>query len=147
MTGEQAGKDWISYGSFVLDTSGSGPLPPGYDIPDMVPVASHTSFDSFQGPPQMVLRIPAPKAGIYTILVDGMTGPQAAMLQLRVNDEPVGQALDFYAPTRGRSGLRKLADIPLSEGENLLYLTLPGKSPKSTGAQVDLISLQGKRVR
>ena len=42
---------------------------------------------------------------------------------------------------------QKLVEVPLKEGRNLLYLTLPSRNPQSVGAQVDLIRIEGTRLR
>ncbi|MBV8805929.1 MAG: hypothetical protein JO042_12805 [Sinobacteraceae bacterium] len=100
----------------------------------------------FGSPPQLVFSVDVPRAGDYAIFVEGLMGPKEAMLQLRDNDKPVGKAVDFYAPTFGQSGPQKLAELHLAEGLNLLYLSLPGKNPQSTGAGIDLVSIKGTRV-
>jgi hypothetical protein len=69
------------------------------------------------------------------------------MLQLRMNDEPIGKAVDFYAPAPELSGPQKLANIQFAAGTNLLSLTLPGKNPKSEGVGVNLIRIHGVRLR
>ena len=131
---------WVTVASLALSTSAD--LPNG-----SVLGKSPNTFDSDFGPPVMALSVEVPKAGGYAIFVDGLTGPRLAMLQLRVNDQPVGNAVDFYAPTPGRSGEQKLAELHLTEGRNLLYFTLPGKNNRSVGSGVDLISIRGTRLR
>jgi len=97
--------------------------------------------------PTIGLAVEPPKAGNYTVFVEGLTGPGGSMLQLRVNDEPVRNIVDFYAPKQGRSGPQKLGEVSLMDGKNLFYLMLAGKNARSTGAVVDLISVRGTRLQ
>lgn len=98
-------------------------------------------------PPQLVLSVKIHKAGVYAISVDGLTGPSGAVLQLRVNDQPIGDAVDFYAPVPGKSGRKELAQIQLTEGNNLLHFALVGKNAQSAGTKIDLATIEGTRLR
>lgn len=77
-------------------------------INDFHPIPNSNCFDTDIGPPDLALSPGAPEAGDYAIVVEGLTGPQRSMLQLRVDDQPVGREADFYAPTSGRSGPQQL---------------------------------------
>jgi hypothetical protein len=105
---------------------------------------SSNSFIRPHGLPTMALNVDVPKAGTYTIFVNALTGPDSAMLQLRVNDQPVGNVVDLYRSSPGRSNDDELAVVSLEEGTNTLYLTLPGRNERSNGVSVKLISITGK---
>jgi hypothetical protein len=135
------------YASFKRTTfTGIGDVPPEFSLFVVGTDKDSNRFDEGMfGPPSLVLSVEVPVAGTYAIDVEGITGPDCAKLQLRVNDEPVGKAVDFYSSEVARSGPQRLAELDLIEGKNLLYLTLPGKNPTSKGVGVDLISIKGTR--
>ncbi len=137
----------VNFAALTRNISEFAPPPPGTNKPgEFGTPPNDNTFDSLFGPPVMVVSVDVPKAGTYAISVEGLTGPTGAILRLRVNDEAVGNAVDFYATSRGRSGPQKLAEVPLTEGTNLLYLTLVGKNSQSGGASVDLVSIRGTRL-
>jgi hypothetical protein len=133
--------DKLPFVTFARDASWSEA-----DDPDSLAHSKSDPFDAPIGSSVMVVRVNAPLSGLYAISVEGLTGPNAARLQLAENDEPIGVAVDFYSSERRRSGEQKLGEIHLAEGENLLYLMLPGRNPQSTGIGVDLIRIKGTRV-
>ena len=133
--GRETDKGWVSVATFARDTNGT---------PEGASAAGASLFNDVFGPPLLVLRAEAPQAGRYRIFVDALTGPASAMLQLRVNDRPLSIPADFYTPEPGRSGLVSLGEVSLQEGENALYLTMPGRNPASNGALVDLIAIEGR---
>jgi hypothetical protein len=157
--GEELKGQWVTYASFARNVDA---MPSRSIVRKLVPADMNISDEfldqlfpqpqlenfahRFGSAPLIILGIVVPQSGEYAISVDAMTGPEASMLQARVKDEPVGNVLDFYTPTRARSGPQKLATLHLQEGENLLHLTLPGKNSRSQGGRVDLISVSGKRV-
>lgn len=130
--------------------------PEGKDLPSgWVPVARFERifkdrkvvFDDEWGPPLLSLRVEAPRSGRYAIMVDALTGPGAAKLQLRdVNFAPIGTPTDFYARTEARSGYRKIGEIVLHEGFNLLHITMPERDPASTGQEVAIIDVEGRLI-
>jgi hypothetical protein len=100
-------------------------------------------FDSSEGPPLATFYVDVPRAGRYAISAEGIADPSGAMLQLRDNDEPIGNVVDFYSPTSTRSGPKKLGELYLQEGKNPLSLALPRRNRNSTGTGVNLINLRG----
>jgi hypothetical protein len=135
--GRDIGTGWIATARFARDTDGT---------PEGLPAVEDTTYDDTFDPPMLVLRIGAPRAGRYAIFAEALSGPDAAMLQLRVNDEPVGAALDFYAPAPANPGPQLLGEVDLEAGVNRLYLTLPGRNAASNGSGVDLISIEGRLI-
>ncbi len=103
-------------------------------------------FSEF-GPAVVVFAVDAPVSGDYAISVEGIKGPSAGILQLRVNDQPAGNAVDFYAAERSRSGAQQLAELHFERGINKLYFTLAGRNQRSSGGSVDLVSFECKRLR
>jgi hypothetical protein len=137
-SGKDLGTGWIATARFARDTDGT---PEG-----LAAVDDAINDDTFD-PPMLVLRIEAPRAGRYAVFAEALSGPDAAMLQLRVNDDPVGTALDFYAPAPANPGPQRLGEVDLDAGLNRLYLTLPGRNALSQGSGVDLISIEGRLLR
>jgi Protein of unknown function (DUF2961) len=102
-------------------------------------------FDDTWGPPLLALRADVPQTGRYEIFVDAMKGPAAAQLQLRdSNFAPVGTPVDFYALAERRSGFVKIGELELEQGSQVVTLTMPGRHPASSGAQVELIDIEGR---
>lgn len=133
--GRDIGAGWIATARFARDTDGT---------PEGLTAVDDTTYDDTFDPPTLVLRVEAPRSGRYAVFAEALSGPDAAMLQLRVNDDPVGAALDFYAPAPANSGQRLLGEVDLDAGVNRLYLTLPGRNTLSQGSGVDLISIEGR---
>jgi hypothetical protein len=130
--------------------------PEGKDLPSgWVPVARFERifkdgkivFDDEWGPPLLSLRVEAPQAGRYAVMIDALTGPGAAKLQLRdANFAPIGTPTDFYAPAEDRSGYKKIGEVVLNEGLNLLHITMPERNPASTGQEVAIIDVEGRLI-
>jgi hypothetical protein len=135
--GRDVGAGWIATARFARDTDGT---------PEGLAVDDDTTFDDTFDPPTLVLRVEAAHTGRYAIFAEALSGPDAAMLQLRVNDDPVGAALDFYAPAPTNPGPQLLGEVDLEAGVNRLYLTLPGRNAASNGSGVDLISIEGRLI-
>jgi hypothetical protein len=104
-------------------------------------------FDDTWGPPMLSLRAEVPQKGRYAIMVDAMRGPLAAKLQLRdSNFAPVGTPVDFYSAAERRSGFVKIGELELERGHNLVILTMPERNPASSGAEIELIEIEGRLV-
>jgi hypothetical protein len=136
-SGGDIGAGWIAAARFARDTDG---------VPEGLTASDDPTFDDVFDPPTLVLRVQAPRTGRYAIFAEALSGPDAAMLQLRVNDDPVGTALDFYAPAPASNAQQLLGEVDLEVGANRLYLTLSGRNPASNGDGVDLISIEGRLV-
>lgn len=128
---------WAGYASFALEVIG----PSGF-----VPSDKGTDFGSFIGPPALILGVDVATGGKYEIWIDAFSGPQSAMLQLRADDDPVGEVVDFYSEVAGVSSTRKLGELYLAEGKQTLHLTMPGKNSLSTGNAVDIVRIRGQRL-
>jgi hypothetical protein len=146
-TNPMAGLDTLIYASLK---------PQGKDLATgWVPVArferifkdDKVVFNDDWGPPLLSLRVEAPQTGRYGIFVDALTGPGAAKLQLRdSNFAPIGTPTDFYAANEARSGFRNIGEVELTEGYNLLHLTLPERNPASNGSEVAIIEIEGRLI-
>jgi hypothetical protein len=102
-------------------------------------------FQDEFGPPLLSLRVEAPQAGTYSVVIDAFRGPEAAKLQLRDNNfQAIGAPVDFYAPTESRSGFVELGCVDLREGPNTINITMPERNALSTGAKVSIIEVEGR---
>lgn len=128
--GRETGRGWASMIKFAR-AGGAGKI----------------EFDDTWGPPLLALRAEVPQAGRYAIFVDAMSGPRAAKLQLRdSNFAPVEAPVDFYAAAEQRTGFVRIGELDLGPGDNIVILTIPGRNPKSLGAEVELIEIEGRLV-
>ncbi len=135
--GRDLGKGWIATARFARDTNGT---------PEGLTAVDDTTYDDVFDPPTLALRVSAPRTGRYAIFAHALSGRDAAMLQLAVNGDPVGAALDFYAPAPANNDPRLLGEVDLVAGANRLYLTLPGRNASSQGSGVDLVSIEGRLI-
>ena len=136
-SGGDIGAGWIATARFARDTDG---------VPEGLTASDDTIYDDTFDPPTLALRVTAPRTGRYAIYAAALSGPNAAMLQLQVNGNPAGAALDFYAPAPANNGPQLLGEVGLEAGVNRLYLTLPGRNAASNGNGVDLISIEGRLI-
>jgi hypothetical protein len=88
-------------------------------------------------------------AGDYAFSAEALTGPDAGILQMRVNDEPAGSAVDFYAAQPALSGLRRLAELPPGTRDQppVFHAGQQKSSIPETVTNIDLVRIEGKRVR
>lgn len=110
--------------------------------------ADKVVFDDTWGPPMLSFRAEVPQQGRYGIFVDAMRTPQSAKLQLRdANFAPVGTPIDFYSAAESRSGFVKIGELELDRGNNVVILTMPERNPRSSGAEVELIDIEGRLIQ
>ena len=98
------------------------------------------------GPPSLLqhfvaLTADVPRSGRYVVSAVGIAGPDAGIVQMLRDDQPIGKPVDFYAPRRGKTDLLRLAEIDLTRGPNHLFFALVGKNEKSTGKGFDLVEI------
>lgn len=93
------------------------------------------------GPHFVALELDVPASGRYWILVDAVIGPAQGKLQLFRNEDPLGAAIDLYAPSRAKSGLVELGEADLEEGENVVFFRSAGRNEQSEGIRIDLVSV------
>lgn len=94
----------------------------------------------------VALTADVPQSGRYVVSAVGVAGPDAGIVQMLRDDQPIGESLDFYAPRRCKTGLRKLAEMDLTRGPNHLFFALMGKNAKSTGNGFDLVEIHCQLV-
>ena len=87
----------------------------------------------------VAITVDVPVAGDYSIAAEFLAGPEAGIVQMLSQDQPLGEKIDSYAPERGLTGLQKLTDLHLAQGLNHLYFSLAGQNPKSSGLGFDLV--------
>ncbi|HOW67883.1 MAG TPA: DUF2961 domain-containing protein [Verrucomicrobiota bacterium] len=80
-----------------------------------------------------------PTAGQYSVYLEVLKGPSQAKVQLFQNENPVAEAVDFYAEQPAKSGRVLMGGLFLNEGRNNLMFKLVGQHEKSTGLGLDLI--------
>jgi len=93
------------------------------------------------GPHFLLLVGDIPAAGVYSIYLEAIEGPTQAKVQLFQNENPVGEPVDFYAASPGKSGRRLLCHARLSEGLNPFMLKLVGKNEAASALGLDLIQI------
>ncbi len=98
------------------------------------------------GQPFISLVCDIPAAGRYDVSIEAVKGPAQAKVQLFDREAPVGEAVDLYAPERGRGERVSLGTMMLPEGPSNLMFKLVGKNEKSEGLGFELITIQCERV-
>jgi len=78
----------------------------------------------------------APAAGEYEVAIEAIKGPEQGSVQLYRNDLPVGEAVTLLAAERTKSGVVRLATVPMQQGPNRVLLKI--KSLKGEGGEVRL---------
>jgi hypothetical protein len=76
-----------------------------------------------------------------------VAGPAQATVKLVRNETPVGEAVDFYAPSRTLARPAVLGTLDLTEGTNHIMLKLVGKNSQSSGLGLDLYRVICDRIR
>jgi len=89
----------------------------------------------------VALTADVPASGRYAVSAVGIAGPDAGIVQMLRDDQPVGEPIDFYAPRRVKTRALKLAELNLTRGPNHLFFALVGKNEKSTGKGFDLVEI------
>jgi len=88
----------------------------------------------------IALTADVPAAGRYAISLEGVAGPDAGVVQMRMDDQPVGEKVDFRAAARALSGPHRMAEVILEPGLNQLYFGLV------EGKGFDLVRIRCTRV-
>lgn len=88
-----------------------------------------------------------PAAGNYQVSLDAVKGPDQGMVQIFVDEAPVGRTVDLYAPKQEKALGLNLAVLPLKEGNNNILIKIIGKNEKATGYGLDLINIICEKVK
>ena len=88
-----------------------------------------------------------PAAGNYRISVRAVRGPDQAMLQMFQRDLPAGESVNLYAEDRSVSEALPLGIQEMKKGNNLLFLHLVGRDPRSKGLGLDLVEIIFERIK
>lgn len=99
------------------------------------------------GHPFIAFMCRLPAAGKYRVAIDAVKGPEQGLVQLFVDEAPIGQAVDLYAETRLKATGLNMAEMDLQEGDNVLLFKLIGKNKKSAALALDLINIVCERIR
>ncbi|MCP5526360.1 MAG: DUF2961 domain-containing protein [Verrucomicrobiales bacterium] len=97
------------------------------------------------GPPFLSLTCAVPATGDYEILLAAVQGPEQAQVQLFRDEEPVGAAVELYAPEPRKSGRLALGTLRLEAGGNNLMFKLVGRHAEARGWGLDLIEVVCRR--
>ena len=87
-----------------------------------------------------------PAAGKYKVSLDAVKGPSQAKVQMFVDEAPVGDEVDFYAPKRQPVRSQYICTLDLNEGPNNLLFKLVGSSAESQGLALDLRNIICERI-
>ena len=100
-----------------------------------------TSGDDIFGPHHIAFILDVPEAGFYRIGIKAVLGPDQALVRLYERDKPMGETANLYAETRSVSDLLPLGTQEMRAGDNLVYLHLVGRDPRSSGMNLDLVEV------
>ncbi|MFN7935568.1 MAG: glycoside hydrolase family 172 protein [Bryobacteraceae bacterium] len=79
------------------------------------------------GPHFIAFHVDVPEAGDYAIAIEGLTGPGLGSITAALNDQPVGDVIQFAAGAKEKSGPRNLTTLELRNGLNAIYFQVTGK--------------------
>ena len=80
---------------------------------------------------KLVLAFPAPADGRFHVRARFLRAPDYGMARLSVNDQPVGEPVDFYEPKVKVCQEADLGVFDLRKGDNLLAIEITGANPKA----------------
>jgi hypothetical protein len=105
-----------------------------------------TSGEDIFGPHHLSFICTVPSAGLYKVGIRAVLGPDQGILRMFQRDVPVGESADLYAETQGLSAVLSLGQQEMAAGDNLLFLHLTGKNPRSSGMGLDLAEIVLQRI-
>jgi hypothetical protein len=86
----------------------------------------------------VTLEVPVENSGRYRLSAFLTMGPDFALIQPRLDGEPLGQPIDLYAPRVMVSGRVELGTRTLRAGRHSLAIEITGKSRASTGTELGI---------
>ncbi len=87
-----------------------------------------------------------PASGSYKVGIKAVHGPNQGIVQMFQRDRPVGEAVNLYAADRSLSSILPLGIQEMSYGDNLFFLHLVGKDPRSAGIGFELVEIVFERI-
>lgn len=105
-----------------------------------------TTGDDAVGPHHLSFVCDLPAAGRYRVGLKAVVGPDQGIVRVYANDLPAGIEANLYAAERSVRGVLPLGEHDMKAGENLLFLRLTGKDPRSTGTNLDLVEIVFERL-
>ncbi|MCP4263279.1 MAG: DUF2961 domain-containing protein [Planctomycetes bacterium] len=87
-----------------------------------------------------------PAAGKYKVSLDAIKGPSQGIVQMFMDEAPVGPQVDLYAVKRECVLDKYIGTLNLTEGQNNLLFKLVGKHTESQGLGLDLTNIICERV-
>lgn len=100
-----------------------------------------TSGDDIFGSHHVAFITDVPEKGSYRISIRAVLGPDQGKVRIYRRDRPVGETANLYAEARAVSDILPLAIQEMQPGDNLVYLHLVGKDPRSAGLNLDLVEI------
>ncbi|MBI4902140.1 MAG: DUF2961 domain-containing protein [Acidobacteria bacterium] len=94
----------------------------------------------------IAFHLDIPSSGRYKVSLEGLKGPDQGIVQVAVNDQPVGEPVDLYAPRVDHSGVRAMATVEFWQGLNPLFFHLVGKNAQSSGLGFDIVRIHVEPV-
>ena len=82
-----------------------------------------------------------PVTGKYKVSLDVIKGPAQGIVQLFMDEAPVGPSVDMYAEKRQHAPNEYIGTLGLDEGPNKLLFKIVGKNEKSKGLGLDLTGI------
>lgn len=117
--------DPISGGTIVDDSDLSGCLSAGRGVATAVGAIG----ESF------TLQVDAPADGRYCLDLGFVAGPGRGIARVALDGQPLGEAIDTYAPVDRGTALTRLGlTTPLARGPHRITVTAAGSNPASRGA-------------
>ena len=87
-----------------------------------------------------------PAAGKYKVSLDVVKGPSQGIVQMFMDEAPVGPEVDLYAAERESALGEYVGTLDMAEGPNRLLFKLVGKNAESQDLGLDLINIICERV-
>ena len=90
----------------------------------------------------ITLSLPVAKQGQYWLSLYATQAPDYGIVRAFVDDKPVGEPFDGYAPVSMPSGRRSLGLVSLSAGEHRLRFDVTGRNEASRGYDLSIDCLE-----
>ena len=87
-----------------------------------------------------------PAAGKYKVSLDAVKGPSQAIVQMFMDEAPVGPKVDLYAAQRQPAPDQYLGALDLTEGPNKLLFKLVGRNAETKALGLDITNIICERI-
>jgi hypothetical protein len=94
---------------------------------------------------ELELKLPVEKSGTYKFVIRPTKAPTYCIFQFFIDDKPIGNPVDLYAPALAPADPTELATVTLSAGKHVLKIrnvgSDPATKPGAAGFGLDYIKL------